>query len=203
MGTEEFYKFPAFISYSSSDSKFARRLHRSLERYRVPVSSKSTVNLDATHRLRPIFLDSQELSSGVLSERLQSALESSNSLIVVCSPSSAKSDWVSKEIDYFCRLGRRDRIFAIIKDGIPNAPDHQKELECLPEALRSLNDSSAEDNQILAADARKRLSFRKAWLSVLSGILGVNLGSLLIRDRSRTLAVFSLFTIVSILLLSI
>lgn len=32
----ELYRFAAFISYSSSDAPFARRLHRALESYGIP-----------------------------------------------------------------------------------------------------------------------------------------------------------------------
>ena len=34
----ELYRYAAFISYSSKDAAFARRLHRALESYGIPAS---------------------------------------------------------------------------------------------------------------------------------------------------------------------
>lgn len=202
MQNQEFRKFSAFISYSSKDHAFARRLHRDIENYRVPTKYEKYSLLDSKSRLRPIFLDSEELTSGKLSSRLESALEASAALIVICSPHAATSEWVGMEIEHFRTLGRSDKIFAIIKEGVPNAPEASAHEECLPLALRGPVSPGDARMGVLAGDARRRYGYRSAWLKVVAGILGVNLGSLIVRDRSRYLAASFLFGAILTILIS-
>ncbi len=76
-------------------------------------------------------------------EWLHRALEVSDYLIVLCSPRSAVSPWVSKEVEAFKELGCSDRILAIIIAGEPNTDDPAKaregilrDEECFCEELR-------------------------------------------------------------------
>ena len=48
-------------------------------------------------------------------------MQESRSLIVICSPKSAKSKWVNEEIRYFKSLGREHRVLCLIVDGEPYA----------------------------------------------------------------------------------
>jgi hypothetical protein len=112
MGSETF-KYWAFISYSHADKPFADWLHRSLERYRVPkqIFSQSVGLVEIPKRVFPIFRDREELpASADLSHRINEALRLSRSLIVICSPNSARSRWVNEEIRFFKSLGREDRV---------------------------------------------------------------------------------------------
>ncbi|HRK63958.1 MAG TPA: toll/interleukin-1 receptor domain-containing protein, partial [Terricaulis sp.] len=115
------FRYAAFISYSSMDAAFARRLHRALEHYAIPgaLGSFTFSSANKPNRLYPIFRDREELPAGDLSEAITDALQSAGALIVVCSPNAAKSKWVNKEIEHFLATGRRDRIFAIIADDAP------------------------------------------------------------------------------------
>ena len=111
------YRYAAFISYSSRDEAFARRLIRGLESYQIPKSLGRfalTDSPNAINRLYPCFRDREELGSGDLGGAIERALSDSNILVVVCSPHAARSKWVDKEIRYFASLGRGNRIFAII-----------------------------------------------------------------------------------------
>src|ERR1051325_1480037 len=135
------YRYAAFISYANRDRAFAQRLHRALEAYHIP-AALGPVHLPdharARNRLYPVFRDREELPSGRLADALQKALADSSALIVVCSPNGARSEWVDKEIRYYESLDRRDRIFAIIAAGEPNAAEHGDEAhECFPPALRA------------------------------------------------------------------
>jgi hypothetical protein len=134
------YRYAAFISYASADRAFATRLHRALEAYHIPAAIGPvhlTDHARSRNRLYPVFRDREELPSGPLAEAIQKALADSSALIVVCSPNSARSEWVDKEIRYFESLDRRDRIFAVIAAGEPNAAAHGNEQdECFPPALR-------------------------------------------------------------------
>src|SRR5580704_2600892 len=111
----ELYRYAAFISYSSKDNAFARRLHRALEGFNIPTQlGKFDVVGGAEkkyrNRVAPVFKDREELPSGPLGELLSAALKSSSSLVVVCSVNSASSEWVEKEIRFFEGLDRKARI---------------------------------------------------------------------------------------------
>ena len=68
----------------------------------------------------PIFRDRSDLVAGTdLGERIQQGLHASRCLIVLCSPHSARSNWVNEEIRTFKRLGRDHRIIAVLVDGNP------------------------------------------------------------------------------------
>jgi eukaryotic-like serine/threonine-protein kinase len=135
------FKYVAFISYSHLDKKWGDWLHRALESYRVPRRLVGTAGRDGPvpRRLFPVFRDREELPTAAdLGEQINDALANSACLIVVCSPNSAKSIWVNQEILTFKRMGRDNRILAIIVDGEPNASDKTglAAAECFPPALR-------------------------------------------------------------------
>jgi formylglycine-generating enzyme required for sulfatase activity len=171
--------YAAFISYSSKDAAFARRVHRSLERYRIPKSLGvfDPSGAGSINRIYPVFRDREELPAGKLSAAIEAALQASGALVVVCSPNSAASPWVQREIEYFKGLGRAERIFAIIADDASFAVDG-REHHNFPPALRAL--------EPLAADARRdRDGFRSAWLKIVAGLIGVSVGALQNRDQAR------------------
>lgn len=174
------YKYAAFISYSSRDAAFARKLRSALEAYLLPPTFGAVKLAGATksRRVYPVCRDRDELPAGELGPLIEANLKISACLVVICSPNSAASPWVAKEIEHFASLGRRDRIFAIIPDsapltasvgGDPTATFFPKPLEGIAEHL--------------AADARKtKDGFRNALLKIVAGIAGVNLGRLIDRD---------------------
>lgn len=129
---KEYY---AFISYQRKDEKWADRLRNKLEHYRLP-SSVRKQDASLPKEIRPIFRDALELAGGVLAKEIETALQQSKYLIVICSPNSAKSPWVNKEIQTFIDLGHEDRIIPFIIDGMPFSDN--EDTECFPPALRSL-----------------------------------------------------------------
>src|SRR5258708_25334692 len=113
-------RYTAFISYSHRDRLWGDWLHRGLERYRVPRSLIGTAGRDGPvpAKLFPVFRDREELpSSSDLGRQIEAALQDSGCLVVICSPDAARSRWVNEEIQNFKRLGREDRILAIIVAG--------------------------------------------------------------------------------------
>ncbi len=134
------HKYYAFISYKREDEEWATWLQHEFEHYRLP----STLNgrPDLPTEFGPIFRDVDELSAGNLPAQIYAALEASAHLIVVCSPLSAKSEWVNKEVSDFIEIGERkgidniDNIFPFIVEGTPHAA--RAEEECFPEILRDL-----------------------------------------------------------------
>ena len=187
----ELYRFAAFISYSSRDAAFARRLHGVLEGYGIPNTLGRFDLLGGggkRNRIYPVFRDREELPAGDLGENVEAALRASGALIVVCSPAAAASPWVAKEIEYFTGLGRRERIFCIITDTVPlrDADGRDTTIECFPAPLVKEAPNDSKEAEPLAGDARKgRDGFRNAWLKVVAGLIGVTPGQLIDRDKRR------------------
>jgi WD40 repeat protein len=185
----ELSRYAAFISYSSKDAAFARRLHRALETYRIPASlgTFDLIGGGKQNRVYPVFRDREELSAGRLGDLIEANLKASAALIVVCSPNGAVSPWVQKEIELFVSLGRREKIYAIIADSAPllDASGADCTRACFPPAFQG--EALAGDAlEPLAADARKgKDGFRSAWLKVVAGMIGVSPGQLVDRDKKR------------------
>jgi WD40 repeat protein len=179
-------RYAAFVSYSSKDEKFARRLHRVLEAYSIPRSlgEFDVIGSGKKNRIYPVFRDREELPAGELGAAIEAALRASSALIVVCSPHAATSPWVDKEIAYFLRLGRRDRIFAIIADNVATQVEGRDVTQdSFPPTFRRDEFFGFEP---IAADGRRgRDGFRNSWLKVVAGLIGENAGALQDRDRKR------------------
>lgn len=190
--------YKAFISYSHKDEKFAQKLHRRLERYRLPKGLRTSgINVGA------IFRDKAELpASSGLDKSIKAALQASDNLIVICSPDAAQSRWVNDEIAYFKSLGRQDSIFTAILSGQPFAAlsGYKADYECLPQALRHKtnydNLARSAPAEPLAADFRaKGDGERLATLKLISALQDVGLDALLqrqiVRVRRRMLGVLT------------
>lgn len=118
----------AFLSYSHHDAKVAEWLQRSLEHYKLPNNIANPIDPNSRY-LRPIFRDRTDLSTGILSEIIDKNLEESKYLIIICSRRAAKSEWVSKEAQYFIEHGRMKQIIPLVVDGIPYSGGRR---ECMP-----------------------------------------------------------------------
>ena len=165
------YKFFAFISYKREDEKLAKWLQNKLEHYHLPTTLNGK---ELPKNLRPIFRDIDNLAAGKLPVQISRALKDSKNLIVVCSPRSAKSKWVKKEIEEFIKIkgGKADNIFPFIIEGVPNSKDEDK--ECFPEALRSLPKSE----EILGGNINETGGKNVALVKVVAGMLGVRIDDL-------------------------
>ena len=184
-------KYRAFISYSHRDKQWGEWLHQKLERYRVPskIVGRETDVGPIPDRLTPIFRDRDELAtSHDLGAEIQTALENSMFLLVICSPASAQSKWVNEEIKTFKRLHGETRVRAVIVDGEPYSDDSKT--ECFPQALKYL---VGEDGEItgtraepIAADLRKGGDGKKYAISKLvAGLTGARLDDLIQREQAR------------------
>ena len=189
------YRYFAFISYSHADERWSRWLHRALETYRVPkrLIGRATDQGPVPGRLAPVFRDRDELTGGAdLSSKVSAALEASRCLIVICSPSAARSRWVDEEVRVFKRMGRSDRIFTLIVDGEPNAaarPGHEQQ-ECFAPSLRFQLESdgalSTRRAEPIAADVRPGKDGKAgAKLKLIAGLLGTGLDDLKQREHRR------------------
>jgi tetratricopeptide (TPR) repeat protein len=185
--------YRAFISYSHRDKAEATWLHGALENYRIPsklVGRETSERFGlgpVPARLHPIFRDRDELpASGDLGFELRSALENALCLIVICSPASAKSQWVNEEILSFKRMHGEMRVFALIVRGEPGHPQD----ECFPNALKFvmgadgvLTDTPGEP---IAADMRPEADGKRlAKYKLIAGLTGVKLDELVQREAAR------------------
>lgn len=138
---KEYY---AFISYKREDEKWAQWLQDKLEHYKFPTNLNGRIDLPK--HIRPTFRDVTDSTPGLLAEEIDKALRNSEWLIVICSPRSAKSQWVCKEAQTFIDLGRADHIIPFVIEGTPFSDDPAT--ECYPDALLSLTGSQ----ELLAAN---------------------------------------------------
>jgi tetratricopeptide (TPR) repeat protein len=177
----------AFLSYSSRDRATAAWLHRALERYRIPrrLVGRATPAGPAPSRFRPIFRDREELAASAdLSARIEGALARSAFLIVICSPDSARSPWVEKEIIFFRAQCDGTRILTVIAESTP----HSTHQSMFPPSLHYRAGSAAIDGRAepLAADLRPSGDGRRrSILKLVAGMLGVSLDELVRRDAQR------------------
>lgn len=159
----------AFISYQRKDEEWAKWLAHELEHYHLPVSLNG--RKDIPKELRPIFRDIDELSAGNLPKQIHAALENSKNLIVICSPNSAKSKWVNKEIEEFIHLGRTNAIFPFIIGGVPMSTNPDE--ECFPMALKDL----PKEEERLGGNINEK-GRDAAVVKVVSGMLNLDFDSL-------------------------
>ena len=192
-------QYKAFISYSWSDKEWGAWLHRTLEIYRTPkqlVGAETPLG-PAPTRLHPIFKDREEEAAGHgIGAAIEEAMGASEFLIVLCSPRSAKSKWVNREVAWFKTRKSKERILALVVDGEPGASLSQTATgeECFPATLLYKVDENLQPTQELedvplAADARKEGDGKRiAKLKLAAALLGVGLDDLVKRDDRRRAA---------------
>lgn len=188
-------RYYAFLSYSHKDKELADWLHRELERFRVPrsLAGRLTANGVVPKRLSPIFRDQHDLSAGGdLAEGIKAALSASQFLVVLCSPTAAKSRWTNQEVETFKRTRPEGCVLAAVVAGEPFASEipGREEEECFPPALRFKFDrrghQTAKRADPLAADFREGGEGKRlALLKLVAGMLGVGLDELVQRETTR------------------
>jgi hypothetical protein len=185
----------AFLSYSHLDLEFANWLHHRLETYKVPPSLIGRPHRDGAigPRIGKVLRDRTDFAAGNLEREVRASLEAAEQLIVVCSPNSAKSHYVNREIRYFKQIGKGDAILLAIISGEPHAaskPEYRPEDDCFPKSIvyqvGSAGDltTSPEPTEPLAADFRPEKDGREnGFLKLVAGLLSVGLDELIMRER--------------------
>lgn len=197
----------AFISYNHRDVRWAKWLRCKLEWYRLPAEIHN--EFEDSRYIRPVFRDRDELDSGVLGDELRQRLEASKYLIVICSSNSARSVWVSDEVQAFIDMGRLEYIIPFIVDGEPqNYADAEAAVqpllgECFPQALRTWNTIHPKDSLLgIAVTDDGQTDKQKAFIRVVSRMLGVSFDTLWQRrKREVRMAIGIMSLIASVLLL--
>lgn len=181
--TNNTYKYFAFISYNAKDTNWGKRLQKKLEHYRMPTTLCSQHGWKRTP-INPVFFAPTDIQPGGLSEELQERLKASQNLIVICSPNSAKSEWVGKEIEFFHHLGRTKNIHFFIVEGSPHSGN--PDTECFNPVIDKLGLP-----EILGANIHEKI-YRWSWLNkerayvqLISKLLGVEFDTIWQRHKRR------------------
>ncbi|MBR0045333.1 MAG: toll/interleukin-1 receptor domain-containing protein [Bacteroidaceae bacterium] len=185
---EQTYKYFAFISYNSKDTAWGKRVQQKLEHYRMPATLCSEHGWSRTP-IKPVFFAPTDIQPGGLSEELQERLRASRNLIVICSPNSAKSEWVGKEIAFFHELGRTKQIHFFIVEGEPHSGN--EDTECFNPVVDTLGLP-----EILGANIHEQtqtypftnipcpwLNKQRAYVQLISKLLGVEFDAIWQRHK--------------------
>jgi hypothetical protein len=176
-------RYRAYICYSHADKGWAAWLQRAIEWYVVPrkLRGRSTERGIVPRRVTPLFRDRTEARAHTaVYDVLFEALDASENMIVICSPSAAKSAYCNEEIRRFRRSGKGDRIFCMIVGGDPKATGENSPFP--PALLEPLHDGVPP--MPLATDVRPgEDGKRDAKLKLLAALLGVRFDELRRRDR--------------------
>ena len=175
------FKYFAFISYNAKDTSWGKKLQKKLEHYRMPATLCSEHGWERTP-IKPVFFAPTDIQPGGLTEELQERLRSSKNLIVICSPNSAQSEWVGKEIEFFHSLGRTKNIHFFIVDGTPHSGNPNT--ECFTPVIDQLGLP-----EILGANIHEKI-YRQPWLNrerayvqLISKLLGVEFDTIWQRHK--------------------
>ena len=117
----EQFKYDAFISYrhAEADKFVAENLHKQLEAFKLP-GSLAKKRKGQKNRIERVFRDKEELPlTSNLEDPIMQALQSSEWLIVICSPRLRESLWCKKEIETFVALRGREHVLAVLIEGEP------------------------------------------------------------------------------------
>ena len=177
------FKYFAFISYNSKDTAWGKRLQKKLEHYKMP-STLCSQHGWKRRPIKPVFFAPTDIQPGGLSNELQERLKASQHLIVICSPNSAQSEWVGKEIEFFQSLGRTQNIHFFIVDGVPHSGDPKT--ECFNPIIDKLGLP-----EILGANIHEKnyrlpwLNKERAYVQLVSKLLGVEFDAIWQRHRRQ------------------
>lgn len=132
------FKYDFFISYKHGerDSKISGYLQKKLEGYKIPKEIKKRCGKDKITR---VFRDREELAVTVdLTQEIEEQLKNTEYLVVMCSPQSKQSVWVSREVETFLKYRGWEYVLPVLIEGEPK--------DSFPEVLNQ--------REMLAADVR-------------------------------------------------
>lgn len=194
------FKYFAFISYNSNDIAWGKRLQRKLESYKMSATLCSERGWKRKP-INPIFFAPTDIQPGGLTEELQDRLKASRHLIVICSPHSAKSEWVGREIEYFHQLGRTQHIHFFIVEGEPHSDNPNT--ECFNPIVEKLGLP-----EMLGANIHEKI-FRWSWLNkerayvqLISKLLDVEFDTIWQRHKRQLFVKILAWSVSALLVLS-
>ena len=162
-------KYKCFISYSHKDEPLANLLFKKLDGYLPPKEFRSK-----EEKAWRIFIDHEELAaSHDLEDRIKTALDESQVLIVIASDHSMSSVYVVMEVKYFSQFTDR-QILTVVSD--------HRESNDINEYISNYEEYQRPEP--LALDVRSN-SERQLTKKIIAGILEVEYGDLVDREQAR------------------
>lgn len=198
--TKQQFKYFAFISYNSKDTEWGKRVQKKLEHYRMPATLCSQHGWERKP-ISPIFFAPTDIQPGGLTEELQDRLRASRNLIVICSPNSAKSEWVGREIEFFHQLGRTKQIHFFIVEGTPHSGN--PETECFNPIVNTLGMP-----EILGANIHEKIyrwpwmNKERAYVQLISKLLGVEFDAIWQRHKRLLIQIIITWAILLIVVVA-
>jgi hypothetical protein len=173
--------FFAFISHRGVDSKYALKLQKFIESYKLPAEIRAKSNLPK--RLSPICTYEVDFAANPLLDEIKEMLAKSQYLIVLCSKHTAENaaPYVNYEIETFIEQKKAqgidplDKIIPIMISGEYDSPDG-----CYPQALKDLG-----DNAPIAVNRQLCKNDREVFLRAISGMIHIDYAVLENRDKKR------------------
>lgn len=189
---EKIDSYDVFISYSHADKTIAERLSKRIRRYAPPKQ------LGLGKKRLQVFRDVERLTASAdLSTELSERIHKSKRLLLLCSPSAAKSPYVNAEVQEFIKVRGINSILFVLCRGEFN--------EALPPCIQ---DEASEPLYVDFRDIDRR-RFNLESLRLIAALLGVDYSELrredeTVRRRSRNgilaSALFLLFIVFSMYL---
>ena len=189
----------AFISYANVDFDrlWAGWLFRRIDNYRIPKYVQKEHNVEP--RLGRIYFDYESAQSGTPATELLTELRNSHTLIVICSPNAAKSEWVCRETEYFINHHENPNVIPVLIAGTP--------INSYPKAILELS----ELDQPLRAELKVAKGYRARYVrereltKIISYLINCPFEDLrerrLLQSRMRAWKILSFTTIIIIFLL--
>lgn len=188
MGTSS--EYAAFISYRHlpCDAEAAQRVQRAIEHYRLPhgVTIDGEAISSGGRTLGKCFRDEDELeASHSLPARIEEALAQARTLIVICTPDTADSSWVQREIATFIELHGPERVICVLARG--SSAESIPAMLRVPESIKMGNAVIEAAASPLAADLRPQAARKRKTelLRIIAAVAGCRFDDLNQRQRKR------------------
>lgn len=175
----------AFISYSRHDKRFAVALERALRRYRPPKG------LPVPNRALDVFRDEEDFTGTEYYGAVQTHLDGSRKLILLCSPDACRSAFLNDEIRRFVKTHSPSDIVPVLVAGLPNNEIRGDDptLAAFPPALceRLELPLAADFRDFNTASPRPDgRQHRAAWYKLIADIYGCSRAEVEEREKKRT-----------------
>lgn len=193
--------YSAFLSYSRADEVIGDRIEKKLKKFRIPRKFR----VGAINGRFSIFRDVHDAELGEYDEVIENALQASNFLIVLCSPSARASKYVINEIKRFIEFHGKSSVIPVLVDGRPNkevGSDDPVQDQAFPDILYKYFDEP------IAADFRpkakesfllKRKRQREAFFQIVAKLLQQPKSDELVRRNRQKRLLISVLSVILIL----
>ena len=168
--------YNAFISYRHKprDIEVAQEIQKQLERFHIPRDLRKKYGIE---RIERIFRDKEELpTTSNLTDDIETALGNSDYLIVICTPATRESRWITREINLFLEHHDQSRVMTVLAEGEPGDVIPERLLMRKKKVIGSDGKEVEITEEIEPLSCDYRMDFRKARKIELPRLLSVIIG---------------------------